>query len=397
MSSASTIERQMLELINEDRQSAGMDPLRLELRLNESSEQHSEWMLETDTFSHSGAGGSNAGDRMEDAGFEFSGDWSWAENVGWQSERGEPGLSDDVADLHASLMDSPGHRANIMNPDLDVVGIGIETGDFNGWEAVMVTQNFARSGAPMEYDAAPGASSPAPEPAPEQAPEAEQAPEPNAAPVVEMDDLQLAAGSWADIGERIDYSDADGDEAARFEIRNVDGAADVMVDGQLIDATAGYVLEGGDVDSLQVRGEDAGSRATMQIRADDGEDWGDWDDFAVETDAAPDQVDAPSTTGESDDDVADAPEDRPAPTEQAAVDGPDDEALPWFRIDDRWADDLGIKFDLGRWLDAGRLANVRSGDDAEPSSQTPAIPDHDGEESSPWETFALTTGWDMVA
>ena len=152
MSTASDLERQMLALINAERTSRGYDPVQLELRLNESAEDHSDWMLRTDNFSHTGSGGSSAGDRMRDAGFQFSGSWTWAENIAWQSVRGAPGLSDDVQNLHDALMNSSGHRANILNPDVTVIGIGIETGNFDGWDAIMVTQNFAHTSASLQLD-----------------------------------------------------------------------------------------------------------------------------------------------------------------------------------------------------------------------------------------------------
>lgn len=152
MSTASTIERQMLALINEERTSRGLDPVQLELRLNDAAEDHSTWMLNRDVFSHTGVGGSSARDRMEDAGFQFSGSWTWAENIAWQSERGAAGLGDDVSNLHQSLMNSSGHRANILNPNVTVVGIGVERGDYDGWDAVMVTQVFARTSAPLQLD-----------------------------------------------------------------------------------------------------------------------------------------------------------------------------------------------------------------------------------------------------
>lgn len=156
MSVASTIERQMLDLINQERAAAGLNPVTLELRLNSSAEVHSQWMLDRDVFSHTGAGGSSPGDRMADAGFVFSGNWIWAENIAWQSERGAPGLADDVIDLHTGLMNSPSHRANILNPDVTVIGIGIEQGDYKGWDAVMVTQNFARTSAAVQVDGGSG-------------------------------------------------------------------------------------------------------------------------------------------------------------------------------------------------------------------------------------------------
>jgi len=152
MSTASTFEQEMLTLINQERTSRGLNPVQLETRLNDSSEDHSQWMLEADRFSHTGQNGSSATQRMADAGFEFEGARRSGENIAWQSERGAEGISDDVEQLHQSLMDSPGHRANILNPDYDYIGIGIEEGDYDGWDAVMVTQNFASTDAQVVLD-----------------------------------------------------------------------------------------------------------------------------------------------------------------------------------------------------------------------------------------------------
>ncbi|MEJ6394376.1 CAP domain-containing protein [Gymnodinialimonas sp. 2305UL16-5] len=147
MSQANAAELLMLSFINEERTARGLDSLDMNNRLNESSEEHSQWMLETDTFAHRGDGGSSATQRIQEAEYDLEGSWRTAENIGWQSERGAPGIEDDVRDIHASLMNSPGHRANILNPELEDIGIGIEVGAFDGFEAVMVTQNFATSDA----------------------------------------------------------------------------------------------------------------------------------------------------------------------------------------------------------------------------------------------------------
>ncbi len=147
MSQASEVELLMLELINEERTSRGLDPLSINNALNDASEDHSQWMLDTDTFSHTGDGGSTATQRIDASDYALEGSWRTAENIGWQSERGEPGIADDVRSIHERLMNSDGHRANILNPDLRDIGIGIETGDFSGYDAVMVTQNFGRTDA----------------------------------------------------------------------------------------------------------------------------------------------------------------------------------------------------------------------------------------------------------
>ena len=111
MSQANEAEQLMLMLINEERAAAGLDPLRFNGDLNEAAEDHSDWMLESDVFSHTGEDGSSVRDRAVEAGYTLAGNWAIGENIGWQSERGAPGIEDDVRDIHRGLMESPGHRA----------------------------------------------------------------------------------------------------------------------------------------------------------------------------------------------------------------------------------------------------------------------------------------------
>ena len=149
MSTASALELIMLNLVNGEREAAGLEPLRLITLLNQSAEDHSRWMLEADAFSHVGDDGSTPSDRMEAAGYPFEGNYFSAENIAWQSLRGEEGFEDDIAQLHANLMASPDHRANILDPNAEDIGIGIEIGTFTGvtgdFEAIMATQNFGRT------------------------------------------------------------------------------------------------------------------------------------------------------------------------------------------------------------------------------------------------------------
>ena len=264
MTTASRAERLMLDLINKARADAGRDPLQLALDLNTSAEDHSDWMLRTDTFSHTGAGGSDAGDRMADAGFTFSGSWAWGENIAWQSERGKPSIRDDVRDLFNSLMDSPGHRANILSASFDYVGIGVERGNFNGWDAVMVTQNFGATGASVPLDLN------------------------NAAPVVAVDDITVAAVKThqkkARVDDFLDVSDADNDEIVFFEVRDREGRQNFKLKGEgVIDASDGYVIDADDLSRLLVRRDRDIGDSDLQIRASDGDDWGRWDKFTLHT------------------------------------------------------------------------------------------------------------------
>jgi hypothetical protein len=117
-------------------------------------------MLESDSFSHTGEDGSSPHARMADAGYPFEGATVSLENIGWQSARGEEGYADDVEDIHEGLMQSPGHRANILNPEVQDIGLGVEIGTFTSdsgdFEAVMVTEVFARTDADVTALIDPG-------------------------------------------------------------------------------------------------------------------------------------------------------------------------------------------------------------------------------------------------
>lgn len=281
MSYASDLERGMLELVNEARAVEGLNPLKLELRLNDAAEFHSDWMLDTDTFSHTGINGSNPGDRMRDADFQFSGSWTWGENVAWQSSRGAAGYEDDVANLHTSLMNSPGHRANIMNPNFELIGIGVEIGDYSGWNAVMVTQNFARTGAEVQLDTA---ATPVPAPS---------APlDPNDAPDLSVDDITLAKVVGArrtKLEDNLDVVDADGDDMVWYELRDTKGRDNFVFKGQgKVDADTPYRVDADDLDMIRIRLNKKEGDTTLEIRAFDGEDVSDWADFTVTTLSAQD-------------------------------------------------------------------------------------------------------------
>lgn len=166
-------EQYMLELINRARQNPlaeaslyGIDlnqglssgrissnskqPLAFNLKLIDSSRDHSQWMLDTDNFSHTGVGNSSPGDRMKNAGYDFTGSWTWGENIAWQGTTGTPNFTQYITDEHEGLFKSPGHRLNILEENFREIGIGANIGEFNyqsvDYNSVMTTQNFAKSG-----------------------------------------------------------------------------------------------------------------------------------------------------------------------------------------------------------------------------------------------------------
>lgn len=123
-----------------------LQPLAFNLLLIDSARSHSQWMLDTDTFSHTGAGGSSAGDRMRTANYQFTGSWNWGENLGYTGTTGTLNLTNAVTQVHQGLFKSPGHRTNILSNNFREIGIATLSGDYNGYNSLMATQNYAKSG-----------------------------------------------------------------------------------------------------------------------------------------------------------------------------------------------------------------------------------------------------------
>src|SRR3954454_12085512 len=144
MSQASAYEQYLLELVNAERAKVGAQPLTFNSNLNTSSELHSQWMIDTDIFSHTETNGSDGGTRMRNAGYVFSGAWAWAENIAVQSLQNPAGYQDEALLLHNGLMNSPGHRTNILNPTYREIGIGMQLGHYQTWDVAMLTENFAK-------------------------------------------------------------------------------------------------------------------------------------------------------------------------------------------------------------------------------------------------------------
>ncbi|AKD04194.1 CvpA family protein [Pontibacter korlensis] len=121
------LEAQMLELINEERIANGLKPLKADTALRSVARQHSTDMFRRGYFSHYSPEGTDAGDRIRQAGIPFlvSG-----ENLA---------LAPTLSVAHEGLMNSPGHRANILQKRYGRVGIGVMKGRPG---QLMITQNF---------------------------------------------------------------------------------------------------------------------------------------------------------------------------------------------------------------------------------------------------------------
>lgn len=121
------LEAKMLELVNREREKEGLKPLAADAELTEVARQHSADMFARGYFSHQTPENLSPFDRMRNAKVRFL---TAGENLA---------LAPTLDRAHTGLMNSPGHRANILKPQFGRVGIGIVDG---GRRGLMVTQNF---------------------------------------------------------------------------------------------------------------------------------------------------------------------------------------------------------------------------------------------------------------
>lgn len=132
---------------------AARQPLAFNPDLVEAAANHSQWMLDQGQFSHSGAGGSSPSQRMTAAGYQFSGAYTWGENIAFRGTSGTINpttytrVSQDALFVDAGVS-GRGHRINLLNDNFMEVGIGIRTGQYSGMNALMVTQDFAKTASP---------------------------------------------------------------------------------------------------------------------------------------------------------------------------------------------------------------------------------------------------------
>jgi uncharacterized protein YkwD len=120
-------EAEMLQMINEERQKHGLKPLQADVEMRQIARAHSQDMFAQGYFAHDSPDGKDPFDRMRAANIHFE---TAGENLA---------LAQTVEIAHVNLMNSPGHRANILNPSFGRVGIGILDGGFYG---LMISQEF---------------------------------------------------------------------------------------------------------------------------------------------------------------------------------------------------------------------------------------------------------------
>lgn len=133
-------------LLNRERAAHDLRPLKLNTRLNGAAVAHSRDMVRKRYFEHNSPDGRTPFQRMLSTRYVPKGaSWTLGENIGW----GSLSLAQPDA-LVRAWMKSPGHRANILNPQFREIGIGIAVGvplddpSLEGQTGATYTTDFGR-------------------------------------------------------------------------------------------------------------------------------------------------------------------------------------------------------------------------------------------------------------
>ncbi|WP_329403186.1 CAP domain-containing protein [Streptomyces melanogenes] len=114
--------QQVVDLANAERAKAGCSPFKADRRLNASAQAHADDMAARDYYEHNSPEGRNAGDRMSAAGYDWH---KWGENI----HRGPKTPADAMRDW----MNSPGHRANLLDCGFKDIGVGVNLSGNGPW------------------------------------------------------------------------------------------------------------------------------------------------------------------------------------------------------------------------------------------------------------------------
>jgi len=106
-------ERELFEATNRERLAHGLPALQWNDALAVAARKHASEMAHKDALSHQFPGEPSLPSRVKQAGAHFV----------WLSEN--VALGSNTSTIHAEFVKSPPHRANILDTDMNVVGIGI--------------------------------------------------------------------------------------------------------------------------------------------------------------------------------------------------------------------------------------------------------------------------------
>lgn len=115
------VETIVVEMTNAFRRENKLGTVRINAKLSAAARKYAALLAKTQEFSHT-AGGTSAGDRIKGAGYEFCG---YGENLAMAADSRGFASRPLAASAVTGWINSPGHRANLLAPNVTEVGIGV--------------------------------------------------------------------------------------------------------------------------------------------------------------------------------------------------------------------------------------------------------------------------------
>lgn len=128
----------LVDKANADRQSSSEQTLTVNLLLQQAAQLKANDMAAKGYFAHTSPAGVTP--------------WYWLDHVGYRYTSAGENLAVnffDSADVHTAWMNSPGHRANILNGTYSEIGIALARGKYQGSETTFVVEFFGKPKAPV--------------------------------------------------------------------------------------------------------------------------------------------------------------------------------------------------------------------------------------------------------
>lgn len=127
----------VVDMTNDERQQLNAPELRRNTTLDQAAELKAQHMAENQYFSHFSPKGVSP--------------WHWFSEAGYVYAHAGENLAihfTDSSEVVDAWMDSPTHRANIVNSNYTEIGVGTAKGKFDGYNTVYVVQLFGSPGIP---------------------------------------------------------------------------------------------------------------------------------------------------------------------------------------------------------------------------------------------------------
>ena len=134
----------LINIINQEREKNNLCLLEDNPALNNAAEYKAQDMLEYNYFEHTSPDGITP--------------WHWFEKVGYKYNFAGENLAIgflDSQEVYSAWMNSPTHKANLMNPDYQEIGIAVIDGDFNGSQTSVIVQTFGSLQEPLQQQTIP--------------------------------------------------------------------------------------------------------------------------------------------------------------------------------------------------------------------------------------------------